>query len=402
MDDITSQIYENKLSSRLEGGTRNELIASYKKMKGSTYRPLHMHKALRKNDPEDDVTKSTLSKNKVLPLQKSSPTNEINIKTSKKRKLGEFSNDETLDFDSHFSAPKKAKLVAPKNPPKKRKAINKKINFLNGHDSFSKFYGLVWSQNSCAYDAVLTLLYNFWYDNKEIWNSAILHAGNSTINNLSTFFVSIEQNVNILEAVHNNWRQSLHATDSVHFQFGHYTAIQNLFDKLTCIASPVRCVSITCSKGHIKHQNALNTTEVSFGTYNFTSSSQAINTQILETTCQSCRICTARCHMEQHFVSTPPLLFIEFANNVPSTINTTMIAETMPGCPTYSLKGVIYFGSSHYTCRFISSNGVVYFHDGMTLGRHMLTDSENLASMNLTSCRGANAVCAIYMINQSA
>ncbi|KAI0026652.1 hypothetical protein K488DRAFT_65500, partial [Vararia minispora EC-137] len=41
----------------------------------------------------------------------------------------------------------------------------------------------------------------------------------------------------------------------------------------------------------------------------------------------------------------------------------------------YKLKGIVYSGQSHFTCRFLNRSGHVFYHDGMTTGRRCVYES---------------------------
>ncbi|KAJ6563563.1 hypothetical protein DFH09DRAFT_920212, partial [Mycena vulgaris] len=40
-----------------------------------------------------------------------------------------------------------------------------------------------------------------------------------------------------------------------------------------------------------------------------------------------------------------------------------------------NLKGIIYGGQNHFTCRFIHSSGTVWFHNGISTWRACIQDS---------------------------
>ncbi|KAJ7015742.1 hypothetical protein C8F04DRAFT_985019 [Mycena alexandri] len=38
------------------------------------------------------------------------------------------------------------------------------------------------------------------------------------------------------------------------------------------------------------------------------------------------------------------------------------------------LRGIIYAGQAHFTCRYIERDGTMWFHDGITTGRNCLEE----------------------------
>ncbi|KAJ7015909.1 hypothetical protein C8F04DRAFT_984446, partial [Mycena alexandri] len=41
---------------------------------------------------------------------------------------------------------------------------------------------------------------------------------------------------------------------------------------------------------------------------------------------------------------------------------------------TMKLRGIIYAGQAHFTCRYIERDGTMWFHDGITTGRNCLEE----------------------------
>jgi len=85
-----------------------------------------------------------------------------------------------------------------------------------------------------------------------------------------------------------------------------------------------------------------------------------------------------------------PLLLDTF---VLTTINEELI--------TYKLRGVIYYSTDHFTSRFITETGSVWYHDGLSTGQRMVYDG-NVSLTNLETCQSGVATCAIYVIPSQA
>ena len=64
------------------------------------------------------------------------------------------------------------------------------------------------------------------------------------------------------------------------------------------------------------------------------------------------------------------------------------------------LKGMGYHGDFHFTSCIVSSDGAVWFKDGMTTGRQCEKDGdlETMSSRKLMKCRGRKLVLAIYTL----
>ncbi|KAJ6461129.1 hypothetical protein C8R47DRAFT_993644 [Mycena vitilis] len=63
------------------------------------------------------------------------------------------------------------------------------------------------------------------------------------------------------------------------------------------------------------------------------------------------------------------------------------------------LRGVIYGGQNHFTCRFIRQDGSMWFHDGITTGRDCIPEV-NLNTLQdklvLHKCGEKKAVAVVY------
>ena len=64
------------------------------------------------------------------------------------------------------------------------------------------------------------------------------------------------------------------------------------------------------------------------------------------------------------------------------------------------LKGMVYYGGFHFTSQIVSSDGAVWFNDGMTTGRQCKKDGdlEGMSSRKLMKCRGKVLVLAKYAL----
>ncbi|KAJ7668104.1 hypothetical protein B0H17DRAFT_950125, partial [Mycena rosella] len=66
------------------------------------------------------------------------------------------------------------------------------------------------------------------------------------------------------------------------------------------------------------------------------------------------------------------------------------------------LRGIIYGGNSHFTCRYIQRDESVRFHDGITTGRRCAKNghlSDFVDPLELQSCGMRVAVALVYMLD---
>jgi len=64
----------------------------------------------------------------------------------------------------------------------------------------------------------------------------------------------------------------------------------------------------------------------------------------------------------------------------------------------YKLRGIAYYGASHFTARVIQDNGMVWYHDGLQTGTNLVYEGtlNNLLDNNLSACEGREVSVAIY------
>ncbi|KAF8878573.1 hypothetical protein BD779DRAFT_1447632 [Infundibulicybe gibba] len=66
---------------------------------------------------------------------------------------------------------------------------------------------------------------------------------------------------------------------------------------------------------------------------------------------------------------------------------------------TYSLRGIIYHGTDHFTARVITSSGAVWYHDGMLTGANLREEGHISACQDLMTCHSRMAIITVYIQN---
>jgi hypothetical protein len=90
------------------------------------------------------------------------------------------------------------------------------------HSAVDKPWGLMWDGNnySCAYDALFTVLYDIWNDNRFLWNVNARHLKSNHLQSLGTDFLAASQGTKTLEKVRDDIRKILHAKDRLMYPYG--------------------------------------------------------------------------------------------------------------------------------------------------------------------------------------
>ena len=85
--------------------------------------------------------------------------------------------------------------------------------------------GMIWSNNSCAYDSIFTILFSIWCDNKNLWNYNFHGMNNPFIIALSNGFNDVDNNIKTLEAIRDEVRRNLHVYFPQTIAFGNFTVL---------------------------------------------------------------------------------------------------------------------------------------------------------------------------------
>ena len=120
-------------------------------------------------------------------------------------------------------------------------------------------------------------------------------------------------------------------------------------------------------------------------------------TTMTEETNKNCVVCNEKLTLIQEFAFALPFIAIDFSHQILQLVMTFTISientET-----SYKLRGIIYFGDSHFVARVIFDNGMVWFHDGLTTGHNLIYEGMLNNDLLLHQCNGKNAIAAIYIM----
>ena len=275
--------------------------------------------------------------------------------------------------------------------------------------------GTRWQNNSCAYDAIITILFNIWRDDAILETDTWAELQCELLDSLTQGFhkhedipVTVASNsvpvrTFTLEQIRDFIRRRL-ARFSAEFTFGRYASVHSATEQLLKMREPVTTSDLYCPNGHDINRHTSSTSNCEIIIFGGGSSLQACMDDFTLETATRCSICNAYLLRITIFVQAPPLLAFDLGNNAPSLDPMLRISCQQPGpggqdtgtpvsnhC--YSLRGVIYFENNHFTERVITSSGMVWFHDGMLTGRSLLYETNNLTSESITR---DHAVMAFY------
>ena len=118
--------------------------------------------------------------------------------------------------------------------------------------------GSQWSNNSCAFDAVLSVLYNIWLDNTQERTVQLKDINNEYLEQVVNSFLQIRPQGYTLEEVHDFMWLHLQTADPAAFPWGRYTGIQYILDYLLSANRSVTSSTLRCPNGHLLHRANLN------------------------------------------------------------------------------------------------------------------------------------------------
>jgi hypothetical protein len=179
------------------------------------------------------------------------------------------------------------------------------------------------------------------------------------------------QTTNIsFEAVRDNFRYFLQASNRQEFKFGQYISIATLFETLCIGLDNIQIVYKVCINQHSFYMHNSSSVLLSIGTNSFDSITQWIS-NYSEPTRQTCNICNLPLYLKYTFENIPEFLVFDFGGFNNLEINKSFLLNKNGIQHLFKLKGVVYFSQNHFTSRIITQNGQIWFHDGITLQHSM-------------------------------
>ena len=112
---------------------------------------------------------------------------------------------------------------------------------------------------------------------------------------------------------------------------------------------------------------------------------------------QTCGNCNTPLGTKIHFSETHKIYAVDVTDrNV--TLSRTVNIQGLVWTTTLHLKGLVYHGGYHFTCRIIDESGNIWFHDGITTGRMSTREGEigSISQPNLKKCKNKQLCLVIY------
>ena len=386
LDEITTLHYENKLPKNIAmADRRNTIVALFREMKGLQHMPSKMHGALRWNKRDPYLVSEGLANNVV-------EWRIIEPRSAKKVQLA-----------SEISTNNKRDQVLTEKPEQ-----NKKLKSSHGTASHADPHlppkllvpiGTQWENNSCAYDAICTVLFNIWREDP----AGITLSWNELDNDLLvTLTAAFETHVDFhtgspsysLEQIRDDLRHHL-ACISDEFRFGRYASVHAVMNRLLESREPVTMSIRRCRDNHPVDSNEMFSNSCEIMTAGASSTTDHGIQEHMDNfsipLSVKCLACEKELVRSFSFAFHPPLLCIELWQGL-GLLDSILNINAGGLGRRYKLRGIIYFSGEHFTSRIIARNGLVWFHDGMFTGSSLVYESADFSTIPIEG-----SILAVYI-----
>ncbi|KAI0355617.1 hypothetical protein OH77DRAFT_1454050 [Trametes cingulata] len=385
LDDIVKREYEGTLPEGIPRTYRSEAIRVFLSKMGESYMPPYAHPALDwptyKANPRDDVATPwrIVSKRRVK-------------KPKKRKRTGESSADDGENGE---------------NRARKRPRFAPRVTCRDAAGGHSRLSGFIWdSENwSCAYDSLLTVLWNIYEDDRDgfVANMAGLTVAMDT---LIACFNNVNREMSNLEGQRDAFRNVMAEMDGLRFPRSGacLIAVSDIVDELlrrqdgygyrasTCMScgrveGGMRDHGRTLSSGLLYvHSHAENGRSSRSGLGTFSS---AVKETVAGEINGTCRHCGGSRRATLVVERVPSIICVELypaSGGLGTQLDRSFSVEVNGLTRYWTLRGLIYWGGNHFTCRYLDRNGMVWYHDGVSCGRdckpERLADEMNLLEAN--------------------
>ncbi|KAJ3898557.1 hypothetical protein F5879DRAFT_1066727 [Lentinula edodes] len=374
LNEITCLRYEGALDPSVVGITRNLLIESFLAWKGTTYVPSQVHSAVSwsAKDPYVQQSKKPLSWSKIhkKAMQKL-------MKQNKKSNIGD-------DTTCSLAPPPQ---ITPLNitsvvNSKKRKLANLPIS-------------LLWSNNSCAFDSVVTILLHIWMETN------ITGDEYTNLPQLIKGFSEYRQGKHTLESVRDSLRSLLNSRRPREFSLTGFCSCITILEEMLKMKSSFMTTKLQCEQGHLSKRRPHNLKHSLLEDHRLvlpTSTNEWISVNSPASSNLLCDSCHGSLRKFFHIECAPNVLAFACDGRPHLIIDNIVHLRYNNEDFMYVLKGVIYYipMREHFISRIVSSENVIYIYDGMFNNGVPVLEHSNLNEIDWAQCQSGSASAVIY------
>jgi len=396
LDDITDKHYRGKTALLLGDNTRNSLIKAYRNAQGLLYVPPSAHKAIRwsKKDPLPEAEIHNVSWHIASPSDKKDKISDgETVKETKKS----CDNPRTQKRNHGLIVtPEKHKNTTSQvmSPPRKIQRGSNPVVRVNGQGCNGVPKGFTWSDNSCAYDSALTILFSIWMsDNPQ--HEVFSGVTSNLARILQQTFQSITSDQEF-ERHRDTFRHALETIDPTNHRFGEIAAVGSFLHHLLTTEHETARFHNRCSNNHTERVHSIFSGHFQPGTEVHGSIQQWIDVPS-SPTCRRCRACSDPYAQIVDYIDLPKIIAFELGDKS-TVLDAIVLVRQLTGTDlNYRLTGIVYFGDTHFVARIIRQDGQIWFHDGITTRRNLIYEgSIGSGQIDLSLAHSKDAHTGIY------
>ncbi|KAF8887192.1 hypothetical protein BD779DRAFT_1441193, partial [Infundibulicybe gibba] len=227
---------------------------------------------------------------------------------------------------------------------------------------------------SCAYDTVIVIFYNIWRDDAEQWSTIFNALNPQSLGVLAGGFRNHSNGQYNLDSVRDYFRRVLSRDAPDSFTWGTFTSAHAVVDHILHAPAPILSSSIVCVNGHdgvgVTDSRSPRTVNSCLIHAVVMHEHQVLDDGFSVASTAICQICDIPLSRRFRYIDAPCILAFDISGvAVPPAINMTI--NVAGRVWTYSLRGIIYHGSGHFTARVITSSGTMWYHDGIVTGANL-------------------------------
>src|ERR1700734_1386815 len=386
-------------SSDMKVNYRNPLIRSYQQWKGADYVPPLTHPALQWSvtDPLP-----------LLPVVTDAPWQIIDKKKKKEVDTKTAVESNTTSIQSGFVAAKGSMPVKLGKKQKYEEVNNLSVSvkktktaqiIITSNDSSPP--GLIWDGDnySCAYAALFMVLYEIWSTDTKVWTKQFKEINQHHLKSLSVCFKKYMNGQATFETARDTIRHEIHTKNPEQFPYGtRGTSVAALTSTILAPHGFVAISSPVCTSCEYSEPSIDDRLEFVLHEKEDTPKSTCKWLGSLEhETHEKCPHCFSAMMQPINFKSAPSVLVFEI-NSRKIKVSETLKFEQEGETVVLNVRGLIYHGDFHFTSRIIGTDGMVWYHDGMTTGSSCENegDFDKLSSKNLLKCKGKKLILVVY------
>ncbi|KAJ7733308.1 hypothetical protein B0H16DRAFT_1468145 [Mycena metata] len=397
LDEITRLRFEGKLPRTVAGLYRRGLIRSFYAWKTDHRDPPHFHPAMRWN--------ASMGPRVTEP-----------VIYSEWRPSGQSHSKRKASSTAHISRQEYVETSNADMRPVKKRKIDQAPHTAMPHlvPQLRKPVGLIWDARdySCAYDSTFTILGNLWAENPEGWTTYFGRISGG-LGEFATLMSSVREGRIPFERARDLVRRGMNGMKPEYFPYGrNNTSV----DRIAQVLLPSKYYAVgthTCQKCGFMDNRAYGMLEsyltASLNGYSENpvtlSVSDWLSNYMTNGRKKRCPSCTQmgrreRMKMTAHLKDVPPIMLFDVCSDrLVFDDELRFMLGRNNEITTLKLRGVIYGGQSHFTCRYIQEDGTIWFNDGITTGSSCLREGkiQDLDDrLCLHRCGSNQAVAIIY------